>query len=49
MEKYNLDELKFLWEKAALQFLYDLQLYNCNNKNSLHKMSNDNLNPVHFE
>ena len=30
MEKYNVEELSFYWEKTASHFLYDLQLYNHN-------------------
>ena len=34
MWKNNMDELNFPWEKnwTALHFLYNLQLYNCNNR-----------------
>ena len=38
MKKSNMDELNFLWEKTALHFLYDLELYNRSNYNSLRNL-----------
>ena len=31
VEKFNVDQLNFLWEKTASHFSHDSQHYNCNN------------------
>ena len=31
MERYNVEELNFPWEKTAMHFSYDLQICNHNN------------------